>query len=102
MPGDRVDLAQEQALLLLEEAFRRADANEDGVLDRREFSTDAGLEVVAPGASALTKKVDAAVKPVVESLELDDTSGRIFVILGFNAVLIVAIAVFLFRKPKRP
>jgi len=100
-PGDRVDPAQEAGLVRLEEAFRKADANGDEMLDLRELATDDGLEAVAPGASALSKKASNLAMPLVKSLGLDESNVQTYVIVGFNLLLVVAVAIYLIRgKPK--
>jgi hypothetical protein len=99
-PGDRVDLGQEAALVRIEEAFRRADANGDGLLDLHELATDDGLEAIAPGASALSKKASNLAIPVVNSLGMDQANVQTYVIVGFNVLLVVAVAIYLFRSKR--
>lgn len=97
-PGDRADLGQEAALVRFEEAFLRADANNDRKLDARELATDAGLEVVAPGASALSRKVPFAERPAVGE---SDSSRQTYLLVGFNAILLISVVIYLVRQPKR-
>jgi hypothetical protein len=100
-PGDRADPAQEAGLVRIEEAFNKADANGDGMLDLRELATDDGLEAVAPGASALSKKASSLAIPLVKSFGLDGSNVQTYVIVGFNVLLVVAVVIYLFRrKPK--
>jgi hypothetical protein len=98
-PGDPVDVGQEAALVRLEEAFRRADANGDGVIDLRELSTDDGLEAIAPGAAALAKKASLLPGPVFGK---DGSTIQSYLIVGFNALLVIAVGAYLMFKRSTP
>lgn len=100
-PGDRVDLAQEHALVVAEEAFLQADANGDRFLDLQEFSTDAGREAAVPGSSALSTKIDVAAAPILGPNGWGGMSARTCAVLAFNGLLVLAITAFLFRKSGR-
>ncbi len=91
-PGTSFNPQQEKLVMRAEEAFRRADLSGDSLLDKSEFVTDAGREVIAPGASTLKRKL--AQEPQAEDIPL-------MAILGFNAVMISTFLVFLFRKKKK-
>jgi Ca2+-binding EF-hand superfamily protein len=98
-PGEPVNVAQESALIRLEETFRLADRNDDGRLDLAELSTDAGLEALAPGSSALSRTVGAPSAPLLQSLGEGDTTLQLYVILGFNLILLLAVGYYLLRSP---
>ena len=96
-PGDRVDVGQEAALVRTEEAFRRADANGDRTLDLRELATDDGLEAISPGAAALSKKASKLSLPAAKFLGMDEANVQMYAIVGFNVLLFLAAAIYLFR-----
>lgn len=98
-PGERADPGREATVLRFEEAFLRADKNDDGVLDRSELETNEGLEAIAPGASGVTTIVEnAAAKPASDFLGMDGATFQTYAIIELNFLLAVGVVVYLYRK----
>lgn len=95
-PGEKYDLRQEARLVRIEEAFRRADVDGSNALNLAEFETDAGLEAIAPGASAIAGPPPAAGGASGENA----TNWRMWAIVGMDAVLLLLAGAFVFRKVK--
>lgn len=100
-PGDQANPGQEAALLRIEEAFRRADVNGDGLLDLQELSTADGLEAIAPGAAALSKNASKLAIPAAKFFGIDDANLQTYVIVGFNVLLVVAVAIYILRSKRQ-
>ena len=98
-PGEKVDVAQETRIVRVEEAFRRADQNGDGLLDLAELSTDAGREALSPGASSIKSRTAGRRGRVIEADD-DETDLRMYLLIGFNILLVVGVVWFLLMKPK--
>lgn len=98
-PGDQVDVGQEAGLARAEEAFRLADANNDGVLDQQELSANEGLEVIAPGSTSLSKTVaNDVAAPVASLFNMEEDSLGTYLIIEANILLVVGVAIYLYRK----
>lgn len=93
------DPGRETALVRIEEAFRRADRNQDGQLDLSELASDDGLEAVAPGAAVQAKST--AVPPAIaigNFFGMDEATVRTYAIIEFNILLVVGVGIYLYRK----
>ena len=98
----RADPARESALLRIEEAFRRADANQDGQLDLTELSSDIGLEAIAPGALARSKSTPVSPAATIgNSLGMDEETVRTYIIIEFNILLVLGVAIYMYRRWRR-
>ncbi|MEZ6132677.1 MAG: hypothetical protein R3C59_28760 [Planctomycetaceae bacterium] len=100
-PGDRVDVRQEAALARREEAFLAADVNDDRILDQQEILTDAGHEAMVPGATGLADRARRATAPATKMLGMEETSLATYLIIEVNILLVIATAVYLYRKRNR-
>lgn len=93
------DSGRETALVRIEEAFHRADGNQDGQLDLSELASDDGLEAVAPGAAVQAKST--AVPPAIavgNFFGMDEATVRTYAIIEFNILLVVGVGIYLYRK----
>ncbi len=94
-----VDRGLETLLVRIEEAFRRADTNKDGSLDRTELASDDGLEALAPGALVQSKSVVVPpAVPIAKALGMDEATVRTYAIIEFNILLVVAVGIYLYRR----
>ncbi|MEZ6132680.1 MAG: EF-hand domain-containing protein [Planctomycetaceae bacterium] len=98
-PGDEIDVNHEAALARREEAFLKADTNADGVLDRKELATEDGFEAVAPGSSGLSRRLGGSV--TIPAAGAEDSAMLTYLIIEINILLVIGVAVYLYRKQKR-
>ncbi|QDU09839.1 EF-hand domain-containing protein [Gimesia aquarii] len=98
--NEKQKLHYETTLIRIEDAFRRADRNQDNSLDQAEFQSEAAREVVAPHLVVKKKNFSSSrVSRSSLSKETEEDDGM-WVILALNVLLLAGVLVFLVRKMK--
>ena len=99
VPRQPSDLLQQSMLGRYKDAFLRADNNSDDLLDAEEMATDAGTDVLSPGAARRPRAVRTPVtRPETRFFGMDGRTMKSLATVEFAAVLLFCAVVFVYRK----
>jgi Ca2+-binding EF-hand superfamily protein len=99
-PGQTVDMRLETRMSRTKTAFVAADSDKNEQLSLAELNTEAGREALAPGASSLSNTLRDAARARGISPP-DETNWARNLVIGFNVLLLVSVALYFILKKEQ-